>query len=300
MKNTLIVLPGPTGVGKTDLSIDLALRTSSEIISADSRQFYHEMTIGTAVPDAAKLKSVRHHFVQFLSIENYYSASMYERDVMRLLPELFSKNPLVIITGGSGMYIDAVTSGIDDIPDVDPAVREKYNRLYRENGIGSLRLALKMLDPDHYSKVDLRNHKRIIRALEICETTGKAYSSFLYHEKSARDFRIVKIGLTRDRSDLYNRINARVDKMIASGLEEEALKLYPKRQLNALNTVGYKEFFEYFDGNISREMAIELIKRNTRRYAKRQLTWWARDKSIPWFHPDDKEDIFRIVDNLKI
>lgn len=297
MKNTLIVLPGPTGVGKTDLSIELALRTGSEIISADSRQFYREMTIGTAVPDPVQLRKVRHHFVQFLSIDNYYSSSMFERDVLKLLHELFVKNHLVIITGGSGMYLDAVTSGIDDIPDVDPAIREKYNRLYKEEGIGSLRLALKMLDPEHYSNVDLKNHKRIIRALEICETTGRPYSSFLKKEMTVRDFRIVKIGLNRERHDLYERINTRVDKMIIDGLEEEARLLYPRRHLNALNTVGYREFFEYFDGIISREKAIELIKRNTRRYAKRQLTWWARDSSIQWFHPDEKEKIFRQFEN---
>ena len=300
MKNTLIVLPGPTGVGKTDLSVELALRTGSEIISADSRQFYREMTIGTAVPDRALLEKVRHHFVQFLSIENYYSSSMYERDVIKLLPELFLNNRMVIVTGGSGMYIDAVTRGIDDIPDVDPAIREKYNRLYAEDGIGSLRLALKMLDPEHYSNVDLKNYKRIIRALEICETTGKPYSSFLKKEGTERDFRIVSIGLNRERRELYERINTRVDKMINDGLEEEARSLYHRRHLNALNTVGYREFFEYFDGSISREKATELIKRNTRRYAKRQLTWWARDKSIQWFHPDDKENIFRMVDSMKI
>jgi tRNA dimethylallyltransferase len=298
MKNTLIVLLGPTGVGKTDLSIELARKTGSEIISADSRQFYGEMEIGTAVPSPEQLSAVKHYFIRFLSVHDYYSASIYERDVLKLLPELFGRNKIVIMTGGSAMYIDAVCKGIDDIPDVDPAIREKYNRMYLENGISSLRIALKVLDPDHYSKVDLRNHKRIIRALEICETTGRPYSSFLRKEKTARPFDIVTAGLNREREELYGRINSRVDEMIGKGLEAEAEKLYPLRHLNALNTVGYREFFGFFDGSISREKAIELIKRNTRRYAKRQLTWWAKDQSIRWFHPDEKEKIFKIIGDI--
>lgn len=298
MKNTLIVLLGPTGVGKTDLSIELARKTGSEIISADSRQFYGEMEIGTAVPSPEQLSAVKHYFIRFLSVHDYYSASIYERDVLKLLPELFGRNKIVIMTGGSAMYIDAVCKGIDDIPDVDPAIREKYNRMYLENGISSLRIALKVLDPDHYSKVDLRNHKRIIRALEICETTGRPYSSFLRKEKTARPFDIVTAGLNREREELYGRINRRVDEMIGKGLEAEAEKLYPLRHLNALNTVGYREFFGFFDGSISREKAIELIKRNTRRYAKRQLTWWAKDQSIRWFHPDEKEKIFKIIGDI--
>ncbi|MGE5419145.1 MAG: tRNA (adenosine(37)-N6)-dimethylallyltransferase MiaA [Chloroflexota bacterium] len=295
MNNTLLVLLGPTGVGKTDISTELAGKTGSEIISADSRQFYREMRIGTAVPSEEQLKSAAHHFVQFLSIEDYYSSSLYERDVLKLLPKLFEKNSIVLMTGGSGMYIDAVTDGIDDIPDVDPLIREKYNSMFQENGIESLRVALKILDPDHYARVDLRNHKRIIRALEICETSGRPYSSFLKKEIRTRDFRVVKIGLKRDRDELFGRINTRVEQMIECGLEEEAKRLYPKRHLNALNTVGYRELFEYFDGTISRDKAIELIKRNTRRYAKRQLTWWAKDDSITWFHPDEKEKIIRVL-----
>ncbi|HLN55960.1 MAG TPA: tRNA (adenosine(37)-N6)-dimethylallyltransferase MiaA [Bacteroidales bacterium] len=295
MNNTLLVLLGPTGVGKTDISIELAKMTGAEIISADSRQFYREMRIGTAVPTEEQLRSAVHHFVQFLSIEDYYSSSLFERDVMKRLPSLFEKNNLAIMTGGSGMYIDAVTEGIDDIPDVDPIIREKYNRMYEEGGIGSLRVALRILDPDHYARVDLRNHKRIIRALEICETAGRPYSSFLKKEKRSRDFRVVKLGLNRDRDELFGRINLRVEQMMATGLEEEAMGLYPRRHLNALNTVGYRELFEYFDGTVTREKAIELIKRNSRRYAKRQLTWWARDNSIMWFHPDDKEKIYKAV-----
>ena len=300
MKKILTVLLGPTGVGKTEISIEIAERAGTGIISADSRQFYREMKIGTAVPSDEQLKRVKHHFIQFLSVQEYYSASLYERDVLNLLPQLFINNNQAILAGGSGMYIDSVCSGIDDIPDVDPAVREKYTSLYMEEGLEGLRVALKILDPDHYTRVDLRNHKRIIRALEICETTGKPYSSFLKKEKRERDFRIVKIGLNRNRDDLYNRINIRVDQMIKDGLENEARKLYHLRHLNALNTVGYRELFDYFDGIITLDKAIELIKRNSRRYAKRQLTWWGKDKSIVWFEAEDREGIFRYQEqNLK-
>jgi tRNA dimethylallyltransferase len=196
------------------------------------------------------------------------------------------------------MYIDAVCHGIDDIPDVDPAVREKYNKKYSEEGIEGLRKSLKMSDPEHYEKVDLNNYKRIIRALEICETTGRPYSSFLKKQKRKRDFEIIKIGLKRHRDDLYERINSRVDKMVGSGLEDEAKALYDFRNLNALNGVGYKEFFDFFDGKTSKEKAIELIKRNSRRYAKRQMTWWAKDKEIRWFHPDQLKDIINYIESL--
>lgn len=291
MKNILIVLLGPTGVGKTDISINLANRFNCEIISADSRQFFSEMKIGTAVPSDDQLNTINHHFIRFKSVEDYYSSSLFERDVINLLPTLFSKNNFVLMSGGSGMYIDAVCSGIDDIPDVDPEVREKYMRRYNEDGIEGLRAALKILDPEHYSKVDLKNHKRIMRALEICETAGRPYSSFLKKNKREREFGIIKIGLERTREDLYNRINLRVDAMIDAGLEEEARNLQKFRNLNAMNCVGYREFFDYFDGKITRDKAIELIKRNSRRYAKRQLTWWGKDKDIKWFHPDQVEKI---------
>lgn len=297
MEKYLIVLLGPTGVGKTDIAIDIAEKTGTEIISADSRQFFREMSVGTAIPSPDQLKRVKHHFIHFLSAENYYSSSLFERDVMKLLPELFTKTNVVVMAGGSGMYIDAVCDGIDDIPDVDPSIREKYTVMYRENGIESLRVALHILDAEHYSKVDLKNHKRIIRALEICETTGIPYSSFLRKEKRKRDFRIVKIGLNRDRLELYERINSRVDEMIKSGLEEEARTLYPLKNLNALNSVGYKEMFDYFDGKTTLEKAVELIKRNSRRYAKRQLTWWGKDPSIVWFNPSAKEEIIRYIES---
>jgi tRNA dimethylallyltransferase len=291
MKNFLIVLLGPTGVGKTDISINLATHFNSEIISSDSRQFYKEMIIGTAVPDDFQLKKVKHHFIRFISVQDYYSSSLFEKDVLNLLPQLSQKNNLTIMSGGSGMYIDAVCSGIDDIPDVDPFVREKFLKRYREEGIEGLRMTLKLLDPEHYANIDLKNHKRIIRALEICESTGRPYSSFLKNQKRVREFGIIKIGLERPRNELYARINKRVDEMIETGLEEEANSLYDFKTLNALKCVGYREFFDLIDGKTTRDKAIELIKRNTRRYAKRQLTWWAKDKDIKWFQPEQVEEI---------
>jgi tRNA dimethylallyltransferase len=297
MNKFLIVLLGPTGVGKTDIAIDLAKRYKCEIISADSRQIYREMRIGTAVPDDNQLNTVKHHFVRSISVEEYYSSSIFERDVLKLLPSIFSENNIVLMTGGSGMYIDAVCYGTDDIPDVDPVVREKYIALYTDEGISGLRIALRLLDPGHYAKVDLRNYKRIIRALEICETAGRPYSSFLKKQKRERNFRIIKIGLRRTRADLYGRINSRVDDMVRMGLEEEARQLLRYRNLNALNCVGYKEFFDFFDGTISRDKAIELIGRNSRRYAKRQMTWWGKDKEITWFHPEQLTEIFRLIDD---
>ncbi len=293
----LIVLLGPTGVGKTDVSIDIAHHFSCDIISADSRQFFREMKIGTAVPSDDQLKKIKHHFIRFISVKDYYSSSLFERDVLKILPSMFGKNKRVIMTGGSGMYIDAVCNGIDDIPDTDQAVREKYTIIYKNQGIEGLRFALRRLDPEHYEKVDLKNPKRIIRALEVCETTGRPYSSFLKKEKRKRDFEILKIGLERPREELFNRINQRVDKMLDEGLENEARDLYELRHLNALNSVGYREFFDFFEGKISRDKAIELVKRNTRRYAKRQMTWWAKDKSISWFKSDYQPEIIRFLSN---
>ena len=295
MQNILLVLLGPTGVGKTNLSTEIASRLGCEIISCDSRQFYRGMSIGTAVPTPGQMGDVKHHFIGFKSINDYYNASLFERDVMELLPVLFKSSRTVIMTGGSGMYIDAVCKGFDDIPDTDPEIRERISKRYREEGIESLRISLRLLDPDHYHVVDLRNAKRIIRALEICETTGRPYSSFIKNKRTGRDFITVKIGLNRPREELFGIIDRRVDSMIELGLEEEARSLYDSRHLNALNTVGYREFFAYFEGRYSKEKAIELIKRNTRRYAKRQMTWWARDKEITWFHPDRKQEILDFI-----
>jgi tRNA dimethylallyltransferase len=297
MNNTLIVLLGPTGVGKSDVSIEIARHSGCEIISADSRQFFSEMKTGTAVPSDEQLAEIKHHFIKFIPVSDYYSSSLFEQDVLKLLPELFRKNRVILMTGGSAMYIDAVCRGIDDIPDVDPAIREKYILKYKEEGIAGLRMTLKLLDPEHYEVVDLKNHKRIIRALEICEATGRPYSSFLTKQKKARDFQIIKIGLERPREELYDRINRRVDKMVEDGLENEARTLFDLRHLNALNSVGYREFFDYFDGKITREKAIELIKRNSRRYAKRQMTWWGKDKEIRWFDPERVQAIISYIES---
>jgi tRNA dimethylallyltransferase len=298
MENILIVLLGPTGVGKTDISIEIARHFGCEIISADSRQFFREMKTGTAVPSNEQLSEIRHHFIGFLSVKEYYSSSLFERDVIRILPDLFSKNRIVLMTGGSGMYIDAVCEGIDDIPDIEPVIRDKIIRKFKEEGIEGLRIALKLLDPQHYEKVDLKNPKRIIRAIEICETTGRPYSSFLKKEKRVRDFEILKIGLERTREDLYRRINLRVDDMIRNGLEDEARSLFEFRDLNALNSVGYREFFDFFEEGITREKAIELIKRNTRRYAKRQITWWGKDKDIRWFQAETPGEIIKFIEGV--
>jgi len=295
MKNFLIVILGPTGVGKSDIAVEIANHFNSEIISADSRQFYMEMKIGTAVPSEVHLRRVRHHFIRFLSVKEYFSASLFERVVLKLLPALFKENNISVMTGGSGMYIDAVCKGIDDIPDIDPVAREKYNLLYKTEGIESLRAALRLIDPEYYSTVDLRNHKRIIRALEIFESTGHRYSEFLTNKRTERDFSIIKIGLKRNREDLYGRINRRVDEMVSSGLEDEAGKLLNHKDLNPLKSVGYREFFDFFDGKTTREKAIELIKRNSRRYAKRQMTWWSRDREIVWFSPDQIQEIIGYI-----
>ena len=296
MKNTLIVLPGPTGVGKTAFATGLAERLGCDIISCDSRQFYREMKIGTAAPGKEELARVRHHFVGFLSVTDYYSISLFERDVLALLPSLFSSNPVVIMTGGSMLYMDAVCRGMDDIPDTDPAVRQKYLEMYHNEGIEGLRIALKLLDPVSYSRIDLHNPRRILRALEITESSGRPYSSFLTAPVRQRDFRIIKAGLTRERGELYRRIDMRVDRMMEEGLEQEAVSLKQYRELNALNTVGYREMFRWFDGEVSRDQAVMLIKRNTRRYARKQLTWWNRDSQINWFDASESEKIISWIE----
>ena len=272
----LIVITGPTAVGKTAAAVEMARRLNTEIVSCDSRQMYREMRIGTAVPSTEELAAVPHHFIGNLSIHDYYNVSMFEQECLQLLDKLFIKHDVVIMTGGSGLYIDAVCKGIDDFPTVDPDIRKSVTACFEADGIEYLRRQLSMLDPEHYAKVDLRNHKRIMKAIEVCLQTGKPYSSFLTAQTRRRPFEIEKIVMMLPREELFDRINRRTTTMMEQGLLEEAKKLYPYRRLNALNTVGYKEMFDYIDGHHSLDDAVELIRRNTRRYAKRQLTWLAR------------------------
>ena len=293
----LIVITGPTAVGKTELCMELAQWLNVPIINADSRQMFRELKIGTAAPTDKQLQQVRHYFVGNLSISDYYSASMYEQDVNKLLAELFTTSNYALLTGGSMMYIDAVCNGIDDIPTVDETTRQLMKQRLAEEGLEALVEELKQLDPEHYEVVDRQNPRRVVHALEICHMTGKTYTSFRKAEKKQHPFQIVKIGLNRDRSELYERINLRVDKMIQKGLVDEARNLTSYRHANALNTLGYKEIFNYFDGIWSLEEAIERIKGNTRRYARKQLTWFKRDATMRWFHPNDVELIKNYISN---
>lgn len=295
MQQTLIVILGPTGIGKTDLSIDIARELGTEIISSDSRQIYKELKLGTAVPSDDQLQKVKHHFIGHKSIYDYYNASMFEFEVLDLLDELYKKYNQVIMTGGSGMYIHAVCDGIDELPTIDNQLRDDLIQKYNKEGIESLRIQLKMLDPESYQNIDLKNPKRILKALEVTIQTGKPYSSFLTRPKKERPFHILKIGLQRERDELYHRINVRVDQMVQDGLVEEAQYFFKDRHLNSLNTVGYKELFEHFEGKISLTKAIELIKRNSRHYAKRQMSWFNRDQEIHWFHPEKKMDMMDFI-----
>jgi tRNA dimethylallyltransferase len=293
--SALIVLLGPTGVGKTALSLNLAKYLGSPVISADSRQFYKELRIGTAAPSACDLQAVPHYFVGHLELTDYYSASRFETDAICLLAELHQKHPVVLMSGGSMMYIDAVCKGIDDIPTIDEKLRGDLKTLYQEEGIEPIRSRLKLLDPVFYKQIDLKNHKRLVHALEICLMTGKPYSSLRKNEPKPRPFQIVKIGLRRDRTELYERINLRVDEMMEQGLLEEARSVYDYRHLNALNTVGYKELFNYFSGEWTLDFAIEKIKQNTRIYSRKQMTWFKRDPEIRWFHPDEGEAVLQCI-----
>lgn len=311
MTPTLIVILGPTAVGKTELTLSLAEHYACPILNCDSRQIYRDMRIGTAAPTQEQLDRVRHYFVGQLNLDEYYSAAKYEQEVLQLTSELFKTHNTLILSGGSMMYIDAVCNGIDDIPTVDDEVRATLAKRLQEEGLEKLLAELRLADPEHYDFVDHKNAKRVVHALEVCYTTGKPYSSFLTRktlrcgasttQTADRPFRILKIGLERPREELFARINSRVDDMINSGLLHEAMTLLPHRHENALNTVGYKEMFNVLDGTWELPMAIERLKKNTRVYAKKQMTWFKHDTGVTWFHPNDKDGIIKhINENLNI
>jgi len=300
--NTLIVILGPTGVGKTEMCLKIAKHFRTPIINADSRQLFKELPIGTAAPTVEQKNAVRHFFTGTLSLHDYYSAAMFEADVMEHLKKHFSSqtNPsnIALMTGGSMMYIDAVCNGIDDIPTVDDITRKTLKERYEKEGLSSLCADLAKLDPEYYKIVDRNNPKRVIHALEICTMTGKTYTSFRKNKIKERPFNIIKVGLNRNRDELYARINRRVLDMIENGLVDEARSVYHLKGLNSLNTVGYKELFEFFDGNCTLEEAVFRIQCNTRRYCRKQLTWFKRDEKIKWFHPDNIEEIIKYIESL--
>lgn len=293
---TLIVIIGPTGVGKTDTAISIANHYAANIISCDSRQMYDGLIIGTAAPTPEELRRAPHHFIGHLQITDSYNASQYEHDALQKLDELYKHNHVVVMTGGSMLYVDAICKGIDIMPDVDPALRAELMKRLEAEGIEALRAELKQLDPNYYLEVDLKNPIRIVHALEICHTTGKPFSSFRKKEPKKRPFNIIKIGLNRDRAELFDRINKRVLIMIEQGLEAEAKHFYPFKNYQSLNTVGYKQLFDYFEGQCSRDKAIELIQRDSRRYAKKQLTWFKKQEDITWFNPADQTEIITHIE----
>lgn len=291
----LIVIAGPTAVGKTAIAIRLAQHFNTEIISADARQFYKEMNIGTAKPSEEQLRSVPHHFINFLSVENNYTVGQYEKDVLLKLEELFKKHDIIILTGGAGLFIKAITDGLDILPSADPEIRESLQELYDTKGIEALQTKLEDVDPEYYKKVDIQNPVRLIRALEVFYASGKPISSFHIKDAPTRPFKSIKICLNLEREILYQTINDRVDKMFEDGLLNEAKQLYPLRKLNALQTVGYAELFDYFDNAIDLQKAKEKIKQNTRNYAKRQMTWFRKDKEFVWVRADNLDEIQSII-----
>ena len=297
-KKFLVCIVGPTAIGKTALSLRLAQHFQTEILSGDSRQFYKEMRIGTAVPSEEELQVAKHHFIQNRSIREDYSVGAFEQDAIALLQELFRTRDVLLMVGGSGLYVDAVCRGLDEFPEVDPDIRKGLQMDLKRKGITFLQEKLKALDPDSYRQLDMQNKQRLIRALEVCLGSGRPYSSFLSNPKKKRDFSVIKIGLTAEREVIYGRINARVDQMMAQGLLEEVKALYPFRERNALQTVGYRELFEFLDGKRSLQEAVEEVKKNTRRFAKRQATWYRKDPEIRWFdHNEDQEGIIRFLEN---
>lgn len=293
--NTLVVITGPTGVGKSDTAVWLARELNAEIISADSRQLYRDIPIGTAAPTAEQMAEVKHHFVGTLSLEEYYSAAQFEDDVMQLLPQLFARSPYVVMCGGSMMYVDAVCKGIDNIPTISDEIRREVVERFERDGAEAMREELRRLDPIYYNQVDLKNHKRVIHAVEICLQAGRPYSELRTNSVKQRPFRILKIGLNLPREQLFDRINHRVEKMIEAGLVDEARRFYPQRHLNSLNTVGYKELFAWMDGTMDYDTAVARIQKNTRVYAKKQLTWYAKDTDMHWFAPSDHQEILKLV-----
>lgn len=297
--NTLVVLLGPTGVGKTEVALQIAEHLQSPIINADSRQLFAEIPIGTAAPTKEQQERVKHYFVGTLHLTDYYSAAKYEEDVLQLLNQLFNQQQMALLSGGSMMYIDAVCQGIDDIPTVDEATRRLMKRKLETEGLDALVAELKVLDPEHYKIVDLHNPRRVIHALEICHMTGNTYTSYRKNTKKIRPFNIIKIGLNRPREEMYERINNRVLEMMNQGLIEEAKAVYPQKGLNALNTVGYKELFAYFDGDISLDDAILKMQSNTRQYMRKQVTWFKRDNQIKWFSPTNIEEIINYIDDQR-
>ncbi len=292
---TLVSICGPTAIGKTTLSIDLAKEFNTEIISCDSRQFFKELKIGTAPPSQKELAEIPHHFIHHLSIFDFYSVGDFERDALKKIANLFKQHDIVIMVGGSGLYEKAVVDGLDDFPEVDFKIRERLNHQFKTEGIKPLQEQLKKKDPSFFKDIDHQNHKRLIRALEVCISTGKPYSYFRKNTSKKRCFNVVKIGLNLDREIVYENINSRVDRMMEKGLLEEVKQLYPYRKLNALQTVGYREFFKFFEGAYNLDFAVEEVKKNTRRFAKRQLTWLRKDQKVKWFEPCEKDDIIRYI-----
>ena len=294
----LLVLLGPTGVGKTALSLNLAEYFNSSILSADSRQFFRGLEIGTAAPTVEQMKRVSHYLVGMLDVADYYSASEFEQEALKIIKQEHISNDIVIATGGSMLYLDALCNGIDEVPTIDENLRKELYELYEKEGLEPIRLRLKVLDPDFYNIVDLKNYKRVIHALEVCLMTGKTYSSFRTNTKKMRPFQVIKVGLMRNREELYDRINQRVDMMMNAGLLEEVQAFYPQRHLNSLNTVGYKELFKYIDGEWTLDFAIEKIKQNTRIYSRKQMTWFKRDNDINWINLSEiseEEALKRII-----
>ena len=298
MPKYLIVVSGPTGIGKTALSLDIAKQYNAEIISCDSRQFYKEMSIGTAVPTSEELAQVKHHFIQNISIAKPYSVGKFERDALEKIEDLHKTSNVVVMVGGSGLYVDAVCRGLDDFPTVPKEIRDDLNKRCKTEGIEVLEKELQQIDPDYHTIVDKSNPHRIIRALEIFKASGKTFTSFRIRQQQKRNFKTVKVILNRDREELYQRINKRVDLMLEEGLLEEVKSVYPFKENNALQTVGYKELFAHIDGEISLEFAIEEIKKNTRRYAKRQMTWFRRDPDTLFFNPEDKASVIEYLETV--